>query len=252
MNKRSRGWCFTINNYTDDDIAYFMCLEDHLSFRYAVAGFEKGSKKNTPHMQCYVYYEHPQTFSLIQESVPRAAHIQEQKARRNELAYEYCKKDGDYYEIGVPPSQGMRSDLDRLIADQSNGMSLAELKTKYPKQALLYGNKLERMYNIRKNPKRDKELYLIPLDKKYEFASKHDDVFMDFDLETYGSEDVMIVNTYHFDVIAWIKGYPHRIRRGYEIISLDPDILYITYAGAEEYNYNIKHYGDYFTAVENI
>lgn len=112
--KRSRGWCYTINNYTNADVVRCMWIGDDPWFNvaYQVMGYETG-ESGTPHIQGYVYFKNPKHFDAV-KSYYVNAHIEPQKAKDNVDAIEYCKKDGDYYEQGVPPSQGYRSDLDSI------------------------------------------------------------------------------------------------------------------------------------------
>lgn len=104
LEKKSRGWCFTLNNYTDQEIE---TLRDQkkIGYRYIIFGKEIAPTTGTPHLQGYLYYENPVKGKLIKEYFPRIS-LRKQRAKKNEKAYGYCWKEGEFYEIGDRPSQG--------------------------------------------------------------------------------------------------------------------------------------------------
>lgn len=102
---RSRGWAFTINNWTRDDIDNVCAL----TYRYIVVGFELGESE-TPHMQGYVLFKSQRTFSSVCRSFGGRAHV-EAAIASPEKNREYCTKDGEWIEDGDRPKQGARGDL---------------------------------------------------------------------------------------------------------------------------------------------
>lgn len=104
---RARAFCFTINNWTEDDL--IQCLECIDNCVYAIIGFEEGSQEHTPHIQGYGYWKNARTIKTISKEMPRA-HIEIAKgtAKQNR---EYCMKQGDFNEWGILPEQGKRNDL---------------------------------------------------------------------------------------------------------------------------------------------
>lgn len=60
---RSRGWCFTINNYTELDVAQVKALEEPSSA--IIAGYEVAPTTGTPHIQGYVYFLNQRSFIHI-------------------------------------------------------------------------------------------------------------------------------------------------------------------------------------------
>jgi len=111
---RHRSWCFTINNYTDDDIEALDALES----KYLVYGKEVG-ENGTPHLQGYVVWNNPITFGGCKKRLG-TAHIEVAKGNA-EQNYEYCTKDGDFYESGTKPQQGARTDLKKIKSRILNG-----------------------------------------------------------------------------------------------------------------------------------
>lgn len=96
MSKGSRSWCFTINNYTEDE-------RDALrngKYAYMVFGYERGDE-GTPHLQGYVHLQDTKTLSAMKKVMPRA-HLEIRKGTVDQ-AVEYCKKEGDYEEFGKKP-----------------------------------------------------------------------------------------------------------------------------------------------------
>lgn len=106
--QRSKSWCFTINNYTDDDIARLESLTDKV--HYLVAGREVG-ETGTPHLQGFVKFKTRVRLAGALAIIGRA-HME--VARMVRAAVEYCKKeDPNPIEIGdLGTGQGGRSDLD--------------------------------------------------------------------------------------------------------------------------------------------
>lgn len=115
---RSRHYVFTINNPTDDDenSVFGFQFQDHA--RYIVAGKEVGEECGTPHLQCYLSFTEKKSMRQVSELFPRARLA----ARRgtHEEAANYCKKDGDFYEWGVPPVDDCgaagRESMEQLMA----------------------------------------------------------------------------------------------------------------------------------------
>lgn len=235
---RSRRYCFTINNYTDEDIDKL--LDGY--YKYIVFGFETG-EKNTPHIQGYVYYHEAKSMKAVSKDLPRA-HLTIAKGTPQQN-YDYCSKDGNYYEFGEIPQQG-RAMWDKIEYAMAN-----------PKDYPLIYNQYRKMYkevigNETKDHKR--ELVAIQTNVKYELAdylgTTHK-VFMDDDIDTYEGEDVIFINQYSpFKVEQWYKGYPQRIRRGYEIVKCDPNMVIMVCDDHEEYE-NIKLKYSYIELVKN-
>ena len=109
MNVRSRDWCFTLNNYTDDEVSKINEME--IICAYLVYGKEVG-EKGTPHLQGYIYFSNAKTFSKMKKLFPERTHL-EKTSGTPKQASDYCKKDGEFIEYGnLPDKQGKRTDLD--------------------------------------------------------------------------------------------------------------------------------------------
>lgn len=95
--KGSRDYCFTWNNYTDEDEKQ---LQD-LGCNYIIYGKEVG-ESGTPHLQGFVRFEHQKTLSAVKKVLPKP-HFEARKGTFKQ-AVAYCKKeDNQPYERGEPP-----------------------------------------------------------------------------------------------------------------------------------------------------
>ena len=97
---RSRGWCFTLNNYSEDDELLVYDLAHRCD--YICVGRERGAS-GTPHFQGYIYWSTLKSLSQMCEEI-HGAHWEPQRGTPAQ-ASEYCKKEGDYFEHGTLPLQ---------------------------------------------------------------------------------------------------------------------------------------------------
>lgn len=95
----ARRWCFTLNNWTQEE--YVALLGTPLA-RYAVIGKETGDS-GTPHLQGYLVLASPARLSAMKKLSPRAHW--EPAIGTSQQAADYCKKDGDFEEVGDIPDQ---------------------------------------------------------------------------------------------------------------------------------------------------
>lgn len=97
---RARGWCFTFNNYTDDDEKRIQCVFEKSGVQYAIYGREVGAN-GTPHLQGYIYWSNARASSSVLRTL-KGSHIT--RANGNaEVNKAYCGKDGDVFEVGTCP-----------------------------------------------------------------------------------------------------------------------------------------------------
>jgi len=111
VQRKSRRWCFTHNNYADVDAQLILdFFREHC--RYGVFGREVGDG-GTFHFQGYFTLQSTgsRTLAWVRGAFPVAAHFEAARGT-NEQAIAYCKKDGDYSEFGTPTEPGRRHDLD--------------------------------------------------------------------------------------------------------------------------------------------
>lgn len=91
---RGRSWCFTINNYNDDE------LQKLHSYTSTLGGSENGVKEigwqeevgesGTPHIQGYIVFINAKSFSATKKILGNRCHLE--KCRNLQASRNYCKK----------------------------------------------------------------------------------------------------------------------------------------------------------------
>ncbi len=124
----SKNWCFTINNYKEQDVEILLGLTD---YTYIVFGREIGHG-GTPHLQGYVQWRNRKQLTGCRK-VPVVAHwsVARSSAEQNR---EYCVKDNNFEERGQPTVQGQhkKPNLAEAVLDlHDNHLGHKEMLTKY-------------------------------------------------------------------------------------------------------------------------
>lgn len=99
---RSRSYCYTLNNPTDDELLQSYSLHHDEGIRYHICGFERGDS-GTPHLQGYIYFQEKQSLASCKARAFGRGHYEMARGTPQQ-AIEYCRKDGDYFEYGDPPT----------------------------------------------------------------------------------------------------------------------------------------------------
>jgi len=139
---RSRDWCFTINNPSDQEWTIVRSMD----CKYICYAPEIG-KEGTPHIQGYVMFKGPKRLSEVKKILTRA-HLEPRRGNHDQ-AVQYIKGphkekpiNADFEERGDPPTQGKRNDLRKLYDEVRKGRSrddilddteLIEVRAKYPR-----------------------------------------------------------------------------------------------------------------------
>lgn len=110
----SRNWCFTLNNYTNEQVSFLETRALGGGFTYLVFGYETAAS-GTPHLQGYFSLNRSKKLVDLKRWLTpllREAHLEISRGTPVE-ASTYCKKDDNvYYEHGeLPAQQGQRTDL---------------------------------------------------------------------------------------------------------------------------------------------
>lgn len=113
MSSKHRDFCYTLNNYTDEE---YKSLQDIESI-YHIIGKEIG-EQGTPHLQGYIYFKNPRAFTSMKKTLGSRVHYECTKGTPTE-ASTYCKKDNNFIEIGECPKQGKRTDIE-TVRDELN------------------------------------------------------------------------------------------------------------------------------------
>lgn len=229
--KQSIAFCFTLNNYSDDDLAAIIVNEEE--YDYICIGFEVG-KKGTPHLQGYIRFDLKVTFKQGVQDIAdifghNRCHVEIAKGSPKQ-AIEYCKKDGDYFENGNAPRQG------------SAQWDAIEEAMKDPKTNPHLYNQYKKTYDAVKREEASKnktrKLRMISEDDKFDIANATEGEILMItepdDINTYNLEKTIFVNefvSFHNILKCWYGGYPKKIRRGYELIPFNPEVIYLCYEG---------------------
>lgn len=128
-----RSWCYTLNNYTEDEVEAVRRIQNALVHWCSREVGESG----TPHIQGYVRFEKPCRLAALKKILPRA-HWEVRKGTESQAAH-YCMKDGDVLvKIGeVRPDKqayvSRREECDEVIRKiNEEGMPFKKLRQEHP------------------------------------------------------------------------------------------------------------------------
>jgi len=140
--QRSRAWCLTLNNYTEDDIKTI----DGIKCRYIIVGKEVG-KQGTPHLQGYIYFDNARSFMKMKK-LHKSAHWE--PARGTDIQNsKYCSKEGNVIiHRGEPPQQGRRNITDYVDAMQKRETTCEDIMFENPQLYNQYGRTLEKIEDV--------------------------------------------------------------------------------------------------------
>lgn len=134
---KAKHWCFTFNNYTQDDLDRLSVPIEGID--YLIFGKEVGAS-GTPHLQGTVCF---QSRKRLQQVITTIGRVHCSVTRFLSQSIDYCKKDGDFIEWGDTPNTGAkdekRSDLEEFKASVKEGVtSLPELRELHSSVCALY------------------------------------------------------------------------------------------------------------------
>ncbi|APZ87906.1 replication-associated protein [Anguilla anguilla circovirus] len=120
-----RRVCFTLNNYTEEDLRF---IQKHLTgvSKYLIVGKEVG-ETGTPHLQGFINLKKKTHFNSVKKLLPRA-HIDKAKGT-DQHNKDYCSKQEVALEHGEIQGQGKRNDLASALATvRANGGDIKALE----------------------------------------------------------------------------------------------------------------------------
>lgn len=110
--QRSRNWCFTLNNWNDEEVELLKSMET----RYICWGEETCPTTGTPHLQGWVVFKNQKKFKELHKKLRRVSW--RKQLGDNKQARDYCvggvkgkPVNEVFFEQGICPKQGERSDL---------------------------------------------------------------------------------------------------------------------------------------------
>jgi hypothetical protein len=132
---RFRHWAFTINNWTDEDVATLRNLETAYAdiFRYVAWGYEECPSTGTPHLQGALGLSRPCRFNHV-KTLFGTNRVHLEPARQILKNYVYAIKcaanGGAIEEYGERPAnaRGERKEIDVAVQAIEDGMKLKEFR----------------------------------------------------------------------------------------------------------------------------
>lgn len=164
---RTRNFCFTLNNYSDEDLEFLnsAVTNEALNLNYLCFGKEVGESL-TPHLQGYIQCNQASSIKALQKRFQtqggKLGHVE---CARGSLKsnQEYTSKEGVWVEFGTARAtgQGSRSDIHTACAKFNDPeFTMDELANEHPEMIVKYANGFSKLAAMRM-PKRDfqTELY---------------------------------------------------------------------------------------------
>lgn len=244
MNTRSRSWCLTHNNYTENDIIRLEAFLEN-QVEYGIYGKEVG-ESGTPHLQLYFRMKNAKTFQKIKKLFPES-HIEVAKGN-DEQNFKYCSKQGDYKEYGQKSRQGYRTDLEGVKEEILLGKKVDEICLENPFLYHEYGRTFQKIEDIRM-----RKVFRTEMTEGYWIwgetgSGKSEYVFKDFDPERvyvwkydngwndgYAQQDKVILDEFRGqlpmnELLMMIDKHPNYYvrRRGREPLPFTSKQVYIT------------------------
>lgn len=131
MPNGARNWCFTLNNYSPNDVQVFVSIgEEGIGIKYFVFGEEVG-EGGTPHLQCFVSFDQRRSLAYCRNLFSERAHYEIARGSPAQNRT-YCTKDNRFKEFGeLPVGRGGRTDLNDCLSDIRKGSSRRFLAEKH-------------------------------------------------------------------------------------------------------------------------
>lgn len=123
--QQSTRYCFTWNNYDEATMALLPSFfESHC--KYMVFGKEVAPETGTPHLQGFFTLKKKSTLANLKKELGNQPAFFAANGTSLQ-ASDYCKKEGDYTELGDAPTPGKRSDLAKLADAVKEGATMLEV-----------------------------------------------------------------------------------------------------------------------------
>jgi len=223
---RSRGWCFTLNNFSSWDQAALEKTE----CRFLVFGQEIAPTTGTPHLQGYIYWDDPKTLKAVKKVVGERAHLTPANGTAEENI-RYCSKEGKVFQKGDPPSQGKRKDIEEVVAEIRGGLSVDQIVLEQPGLYHQYGRTFHRVEDLMLRKKFRTEMtqgvwYYGPTGvgkshRAFEGFHPSTHYVWNYDggwQDGYVGQEVVVINEFRgqiplCDLLMLVDKWPHTVRR---------------------------------------
>lgn len=143
--KKARAWCFTLHNFFPSDVLHLRSIAGRAGSPaiYCVFGREFGSKTGRRHLQGFIYFRNAREMRGVKNIIGnKEAHVEAARGSVD-ANHAYCTKDGDWEEYGDRPSQGRRSDLDRIKRSIESGETELSIAKEHFSQWVVYRRSFE-------------------------------------------------------------------------------------------------------------
>ena len=112
---RGVAWCFTLNNYTDEECSALVAKDVR-----GLCAYRELGESGTPHLQGVVCCHAKATLTQMKKILGSRAHIELMRGTWEE-ACTYCRKDGDkLVDRSEGPKPGSREDITKLLSMASD------------------------------------------------------------------------------------------------------------------------------------
>lgn len=137
MPNGAKRWCFTLNNYTEEDVQTLRTLGGDAGTHYLVFGREVADS-GTAHLQCFAIFDRRHTLAWCRTNISSRAHFEIARGSAAQ-ASQYCKKDGDFEEFGnIPNRPAGRSDLHAVHQAIRDGQTASQIEESFPGPFIRY------------------------------------------------------------------------------------------------------------------
>lgn len=233
----SRGWCFTLNNYTLDDeekIQNYPC-------DYMLYGRELAPDTQTPHLQGYLYIKKKASLRTLKLKLSANAHFEQTKGSP-EANYKYCTKGGDFFEKGEMPKHGQRNDLLAVKESIDSGASTSDLWENHFQQMTLY-NRSFQSYRTAKTQPRSETPYVLWLwgkpgsgKTRFAYESSSDPYFKDASKwwDNYYGQHTIVIDDIRADSFSYryllrlLDRYPFQVQTKGGYTHFNSSVIIIT------------------------
>lgn len=164
---RSRGWCFTLNNYSREEEEILKKGKHINTVKKWIIGKEIGKEKKTKHLQGYFYFNNARTLKQV-KLINDRAHWEAAKgsAKQN---FDYCSKDGDFEQSGMIEQPKIERNIAAEEEETIWQSEMKELREEYEKELIEeYEMKLKEINEDYDEENEDYENKLIEEYEEYE------------------------------------------------------------------------------------
>lgn len=152
---QAKDWCFTLNNYTENDVDQLRELESNDDVVYLICGRESG-ESGTPHLQGFVQLRRKKTLQGAKTLLgSNTIHLERRRGTPDEAA-QYCKKENNWFEHGTIERQtgaGHRSDLAQIQESLRNGASMLDVANEHFGTFVRYNRGIALYMDLRTEPR---------------------------------------------------------------------------------------------------